>query len=608
MFHTETNAFTFPLTHGFLKDFSGLDNLALDLQFATDKTLTARKGPTPVFTRASGATQVGASGLIEFAPENLLLQSEGFSTASWQKSGSTIMADSIVSPSGSLTADLFNEDSGLSAHITQQSAPSLIAGQSYSFSVFAKAGSHTSFQMALSNTAFGGGLFANFVLTGSGSVGTSSGLTTSIQSYPDGWYRCSITIASVVGGSGGFATIVANANNSSAARLPSYQGTGTQVVYLWGAQLEAHPTARTYIPTTTAAVYGARFDHDPITLACKGLLIEESRTNSILQSEAFSSTSWANGVVTRTADQIASPSGATTADLITSVTGNFGGKLAQNFTFATTTYTASIFVKKGNWRYIGIQLADVSSSAVIPSFDFDTETVSQNGTSYATIGFQKYGNGWYRITLTQAVTAINSTFAIWMTASNGNVTGPIGAGNTVYVWGAQLEAGAFPTSYIPTTTASVVRSVDICSIAAGPFATFYNPAGGTLATTQTVNTVSTIATPEACRIVGSVGQLQFGATNLANEALRFFSVGSVARSLRTGTRASGVQFKTAIAFANNDLAACLDNGSVLTDTTTQNIPIGVSMTIGFNAGCMHIARLQYFKKRLANAKLQAITA
>jgi len=43
------------------------DGLSLNLQFATDKTLTARKGPTPVFTRASSATYYGP--LVQFGGE-----------------------------------------------------------------------------------------------------------------------------------------------------------------------------------------------------------------------------------------------------------------------------------------------------------------------------------------------------------------------------------------------------------------------------------------------------------------------------------------------------------------------------------------------------------
>ena len=259
------------------------DGLALDLQFAADKTLTARRGPTPVLTRSqvssTGSTYVGSDGLIKYAAaneprfdhdpvspfacrgllieeqrQNLVIQSEGFSTGSWTKSGSTVTADSIASPDGAVTADLLVEDSGLSTHVVQQGVPSLTAGQPYTLSVFAKAASHTSFQLVPSVTAFGSGLFANFVLTGSGSVGTSSGVTASIQSYPNGWYRCSITVASVSGGAGGFFVIAANNNNSSATRVPSYQGTGAQVVHLWGAQLEAGSFPTSYIPTTTSAL------------------------------------------------------------------------------------------------------------------------------------------------------------------------------------------------------------------------------------------------------------------------------------------------------------------------------------------------------------------
>jgi hypothetical protein len=66
-FQVQTNGFTFPLTHNFTEDFVGLDGLSLNLQFATDKTLTARKGPTPTFTRASNATHYGP--LVNFGGE-----------------------------------------------------------------------------------------------------------------------------------------------------------------------------------------------------------------------------------------------------------------------------------------------------------------------------------------------------------------------------------------------------------------------------------------------------------------------------------------------------------------------------------------------------------
>jgi hypothetical protein len=584
------------------------DGLSLDLQFAVDKTLTARKGPTPVFTRGSSATQVGASGLIEFAPENLIPQSEGFSTTSWQKSGSTITADSIVSPSGSLTADLFNEDSGLSAHITQQSSPFLIAGQSYSFSVFAKAGSHTSFQMALSNTAFGGGLFANFVLTGSGSVGTSSGLTTSIQSYPDGWYRCSITIASVVGGSGGFTTIVANANNSSAARLPSYQGTGTQVVYLWGAQLEAHPTARTYIPTTTAAVYGPRFDHDPVTLACKGLLIEEQRQNLILQSEDFGTT-WTATQSTVSTNVATAPNGLVTADkIIPNLAAGALSRVAQVFTL-TGAHTMSVFAKASEWGWILISYGPIANTGVW--FDLTNGTI---GTQTAGLvgSIIPYGNGWYKciVAFTGAGTSLNARFR----AVNADNESTLGDGTSgVFVWGAQLEAGAFPTSYIPTTTASLARSADVCSITGSDFSGMYNQPEGTLVTSSTRASTNTNA------FIGHYSDNSFnnGFDIRYVSSTQVTPLMNVANSSQlTGmqvTITAGSVVKQAFSYKLNDCGYSVNGTATITDTSAL-IPTATRMAIGnaaVPAAFLYlngtISSMRYFKKRLANAKLQALT-
>jgi hypothetical protein len=191
--------------------------------------------------------------LIEESRTNLVLQSEDFLTT-WQVNASSISGNVTVAPNGVTTADLLNDIATNAAHQVIQSVGSLTAGQSYTFSVFAKAATHTSFQMVFSTAAFGSGLFANFVLTGSGSIGTSSGVVSKIESYLNGWYRCSITVVSATGGTGGFVQIAANNNNSSASRLVPYLGTNTQVVNLWGGQFEAGLFPTSYIPTTTASV------------------------------------------------------------------------------------------------------------------------------------------------------------------------------------------------------------------------------------------------------------------------------------------------------------------------------------------------------------------
>jgi hypothetical protein len=254
------------------------DGLSLDLQFAADKTLTARKGPTPVFTRGSTGTFVGSDGLIQSAAinaarfdhdpvtfackgllieesrTNLIVRSDDFANASWLKLQSTIASNAVTSPDGSTNGDTLIEDSTIATHQVIQSVPSISASQPHTISVFAKAASQSSFQITVSTAAFGTNLFANFILTGSGSIGASSGVTTRIEAYPNGWYRCSIAIASVTGGSGGFVQFVSNNGDSSAVRLNIYQGANAQTVHLWGAQLEAGAFPTSYIPTVASTV------------------------------------------------------------------------------------------------------------------------------------------------------------------------------------------------------------------------------------------------------------------------------------------------------------------------------------------------------------------
>ena len=254
------------------------DQLALDLQFAADKTLTARKGPTPTFTRASTGRFVGSDGLIQSAAvnaprfdhdpvtlackgllieesrTNLLLRSDDFASASWAQTLLTVSSNVTASPDGSTLGDLIIEDLTTGIHHIGQASPTITAGQPYTLSVFAKAASHNCFQISLP-AIYGSGLFCNFVLSGSGSLGNKDATSVAkIESYPNGWYRCSLTAPSVVGGSSSFVLIVSINNNSSSVRNTSYLGTGAQVVSVWGAQLEAGSFATSYIPTTTASV------------------------------------------------------------------------------------------------------------------------------------------------------------------------------------------------------------------------------------------------------------------------------------------------------------------------------------------------------------------
>jgi hypothetical protein len=180
---------------------------------------------------------------------------------------------------------------------------------------------------------------------------------------------------------------------------------------------------------------------------------------------------------------------------------------------------------------------------------------------------------------------------------------------TIYLYGAQLEAGSFATSYIPTTTASVVRSADVCSITGGGFTSFYNQSEGTMLT-------NAFTPASGDRTVLSADD------NTANEMIRlrtegtnpFFKVtdgGSELVAIDAGTVSANTSFKLIGAYKLDDFASSINGGAAVTDTsgttpTVDRMRIGAGQ--GGNTMCGCVASLRYYKKRLPNAKLQALTA
>lgn len=211
----------------------------------------------------------------------------------------------------------------------------------------------------------------------------------------------------------------------------------------------------------------------------KGVRTEEARTNLCLQSEDFSTT-WTNSNSTDTADQIAAPDGNTTADLITATGGSpLAHRIGQQITVASgTTVAVSMFVKAGAGDFFSLLWGSGSTSENFISVVFDvssgstetsateTDVGTTSGTIVATYQ-EDIGNDWFRCTVVGSVAATNPFYFPGIAeAATGNTFNTFGevtflqAGETLYFWGAQAEAGAFPTSYIATTTASVTRNAD----------------------------------------------------------------------------------------------------------------------------------------------------
>ena len=367
---------------------------------------------------------------------------------------------------------------------------------------------------------------------------------------------------------------------------------------------------------TSAAINTPRFDYNPATLAAQGLLIEEQRTNLLVQSQTFQTT-WILASATLSTDATTAPDGTLTADKLivdngVSTTGaNSNGGIAQNPAGTTAIpYSYSIFAKAAEVNSIRIR-ETVTTGAIAKVSLIDGSVVYEAGSASSfTVVSTFIGNGWWRITAIRTpATTLGFVFKPGIDTGNGT--------SGIFIWGAQLEAGAFPTSYIPTTTTALTRSADVASV--NTLSPWFNATEGTLygevsSAAQTVSGVSRrIANindgTEADRI--AVGWA--GATSVA---AAFVTDNSVTQaSFTSPSGAYPFPTKVALAYKAADFQAAV-NGSAFAAVSSGTVPTVNRMTIGDvvtgSNGTQningHIRRITYYPRRLSQAELTAITA
>jgi hypothetical protein len=361
----------------------------------------------------------------------------------------------------------------------------------------------------------------------------------------------------------------------------------------------------------TAATNEPRFDHNPTTGESLGLLVEEQRTNLLLQSEDFS-TAWAVTRASITTDSITAPSGAVTADkLIEDTTATNTHFAAQTVSVsAGSAYTFSVYAKAAERSFVQLVLNGQFTSVISAIFDLSSGAVGTT-TGVPTTNAQALGNGWWRFSITQTANATGVTSAQVRTANVSNTATYTGDGTSgIYIWGAMLEAGSFPTSYIPTTTAAATRSADVASISGSNFSSWYRQDEGTsycqFVATQTNATMGLLSAND-----GTTGN-RIGVLATASAFAGARNTGSAGVVFTPSTANAPVigNNKVALAAASSDYAIS-GNGFTSSAAATLTMPAVNQLNVGNQLAGNYlngtIRRLTYWPARLPNSTLQAVT-
>jgi hypothetical protein len=350
---------------------------------------------------------------------------------------------------------------------------------------------------------------------------------------------------------------------------------------------------------TAATNNQPRFDYDPVTLVCKGLLIEESRTNTCLQSADQSVSPWAatragTATISTTQNYAVAPDNTQTATrVLMNLNGGEGSTanlcvLSQPIAVTSgTTYTASFYVKTNDNTTKTILVRDDSGAATFNTL----KTVT---------------GSYQRITVTgTAASTTNANFKIWLRGAVGTSFDA-----DLSVWGWQWETGAFPTSYIPTTTTALTRNADVATMTGTNFSDWYNATEGTFVVRNNYNSGSNVGTAggrvalAANTTVGNSLIVLYNRNGTANAAL---VLNTTAQAINDGIASTSNFIKTALAYKLNDFEMATNATQIFTDTS-GTVPTVNRLNIGstFNATSQlngYIASVYYYPQRLTPNEL-----
>jgi len=620
-----------------VKDLYPAIRPSLNLDFANTKTLD----PRITFSRASTGTYYDGVTHAK-AEENLLQYSQEFDNSYWVDSSTTTTADDTAAPDGTTTAEKLAVLGNSNPQYLYKNGVFTQTSTGYTLSIYAKAGTLSYFFLAYrgnsSNVAIAEWDLSAGTLNASNASGTAVIDSTSITSVGSGWYRLVLSVTTSTGNAD--ARFAFGPTDGTFNTFGYYAGSTAGDAYAWGAQLEQRSSVTAYTPTPTqpitnyipvlqsAAAGAARFYHDPVTGESKGLLIEGQRTNLLLRSEEFDDAAWGKTNVSIDSNVIVAPDGNLTADKLVESSGS-SAKILSYTSFVGNTYTMSVYAKSAGKNYIRL-CAQFGVSQAVVNFDLtngqSTGDIYNSGVnqtySNLSYGSVSVGNGWWRIYITYTVGSGGYSYLAIALSDTASVSYPYAPTYTgdgysgIYIWGAQLEAGAFPTSYFKTTSAQATRNTDSVSMTGTNFSEWYRQDKGTI-----LAEVTTPAPANASNgriwyatdgsIVQRIELYQGSSGDSSPRFLTLFRYGNstvanfLIQTTNAGLDTDNSEFiKLGLSYEVDNITLDSNKANNSSTDTSGNIPL-VNQVSFTHTG--NYKKLAYYPARLTNAQLQALT-
>lgn len=543
------------------------------------------------FTRASNGTRVNSAGFVEVVAWNLLRYSEDFTNAVYSKFNSiTATADQATAPNGTTTADKIGLSTASTTFPNLAQDAQYIGGQVYTFVVYLKKNTVNFGKIRVGGTAFASSTNSPIFNLNTGVLVSGTG---TIENVGNGWYRCSMTATADTSAAGGFAIDLPDSagvwNGSSVYNV-------NDSIFAWGFMSNIGSTAKPYFPTTDR-LNVPRLTYQNGGGGCPSLLLEKQSTNLFSYSEEFDNAYWTKASGSISANATTSPDGTQNADKL--VDGASNGQILRAITTSAIPYTFSVFAKKAERGSLTF-----STSYGAATFDLTTGVASSvSGVTALPTDFLT--NDWVRVSVSFTATAATPNFRIVCAGSGTIVDGTSG----IYIYGAQLEASSYPTSYIPTTSSSATRVADVAQKTG--ISSLIGQTEGTIFLDayfddlDTVNfSISDGTSGNYVLIDSSSGAVVFarvqqgGATQATiNTSASFYTVGA--------------RLKCAIAYKANDFAFYI-NGTLIGTDNSGSVPacdqIRFARWNGVVPATQRVNEVITFKTRLTNAELAQLTA